>query len=488
MTSSSINFKMVFRTIGIALMIEGLFMLTALPFVFYFHSGDHYPILISSAITLFAGFLPWIITLKNHNKHMGKREGYIVVTLTWVTMSLFGTLPFILSGVIPSFTDAFFETISGFSTTGASILKDVEIVPKGILFWRSMTHWIGGMGIIVLSVAILPFLGTGGMQLFSAESSGPMKDKLHPRIQETAKRLWGIYVLLTAAETILLCVGGMPLFDSLCHSFGTIATGGFSTKNISMLYYSPYIQYVVMIFMILAAINFTLHFHLLRGKVKQLWKDEELRLFLLIILGSGLFISLSLYFHNDYAYGFEESLRKGFFQVASIISCTGFANDDFVLWPTQLWLILFFLMLIGGCAGSTTGSIKVMRYLMILKSARREFRKIVHPSAIIHIRYNGKPVQEEILFKIIVFFFMYIATFATGWLLLCISGVDYVSAAGAVATTMGGVGPGLGVFGPMSNFSAAPEFSKWVLSACMLLGRLELFSVFILFAPSFWKN
>lgn len=486
MSSSTINLKMVFRTIGLALMLEGLFMLTSLPFSFYYNSGDHWAMIISSVITVAAGFLPWVLTRRNLNKQMGKREGYMVVTFTWVIMSLFGTLPYMISGVIPHFTDAFFETISGFSTTGASILTDVEVVPHGVLFWRSMTHWIGGMGIIVLSVAILPFLGTGGMMLFSAESSGPLKDKLHPRIQETAKKLWGIYVLLTAALIIFLWAGGMSLFDSMCHAFGTLATGGFSTKNVSLMAYTPYAQYVVMIFMIIAAINFTLHFYLLKGDVKKFWKDEELRLFITIILVSGLFIGLSLNFYYDY--GLEKSLRNGFFQVASIISCTGFANDDFVLWPTQLWLVLFFLMLIGGCAGSTTGSMKVMRYLMILRIGRREFKRIIHPNAVIAVRYNDKHVSEDVLLKIVFFFFLYVLTFAIGTLLLCISGVDFTSSAGAVATTMGGVGPGLGVFGPMSNFSAAPEFSKWVLSACMLLGRLELFSVFILFAPSFWRK
>jgi len=486
MNPNAINFKMVFRTIGMALMIEGGFMLTALPFSFYFHGGDYKAIILSSLITLIAGFLPYVFTLKNPDKHVGKREGYLVVTCTWIAMSIFGSLPYLISGAIPNFTDAFFETMSGFSTTGASILTDVEVVPKGLLFWRSMTHWIGGMGIIVLSVAILPFLGAGGVQLFSAESSGPMKDKLHPRIRETAKKLWGIYFLLTLAEILLLLAGGMPLFDSMCHSFGTLATGGFSTKNISIMGYSPYIQYVVTIFMILASINFTLHFYALKGDFKKFWKDDELRMFLLIILASGLFIGLTLFIQN--AYDLEHSMRAGFFQVASIISCTGFASEDFILWPTQLWLVLLFLMLIGGCAGSTTGSVKVMRYLMLLRMGGREFKKIFHPNAVFVVRYNQRPVAEEILTKIVAFFFIYLLTFATGILLLCINGIDLISSAGAVATTMGGIGPGLGVFGPMSNFSAAPDFTKWVLSSCMLLGRLELFSVLIILTPSFWKK
>lgn len=486
MATATINYKMVFRTIGLALMIEGAFMLTALPFSFYFHSGDHFDLMLASLITVTAGLIPYLATLKNLDRQMGKREGYLVVTATWLAMSLFGSLPYWLNGAIPRFTDAFFETISGFSTTGASILTDIEIVPKGLLFWRSMTHWIGGMGIIVLSVAILPFLGAGGMQLFSAESSGPMKDKLHPRIRETAKKLWGIYFLLTIAEILLLLAGGMPLFDSMCHSFGTLATGGFSTQNISIMGYSPYIQYVITIFMILAAINFTLHFYALKGEFRKFWRDDELKLFLTIILAAGLFVGLNLFLKNTYS--LEHSFRAGFFQVASIISCTGFASEDFILWPTALWLVLFFLMLVGGCAGSTTGSVKVMRYLMLFRIGGREFKKIFHPNAVFVVRYNQRPVSEEILMKIIAFFFIYVITFATGVLLLCINGIDFTSSAGAVATTMGGVGPGLGVFGPMSNFSAAPDFTKWVLSACMLLGRLELFSVLILLTPSFWKK
>ncbi len=484
--STAINFKYVFRTVGLVLMIESVFMLSGLPFSFYFRSGDHGPLLLSFLITLAAGlalFLPFVRTFQ---KNIGKREGYLVVSATWVLISLFGTLPYLLSGAIPRFTDAFFESISGFSTTGASILTDVEAVPQGLLFWRSITHWIGGMGIIVLSVAILPFLGAGGMQLFSAESSGPMGEKLHPRIRETAKKLWGIYVLLTVAEVFLLMVGGMPLFDSMCHSFGTVATGGFGVKNDSIASYSPYIQYVITIFMILAATNFTLHYYALTGNIKRYFKDEEFRLFLGIIIGAALFIGLNLYFRTQYS--LEHSLRAGFFQVASIISCTGFASEDFVLWPTALWLVLFFLMLIGGCAGSTTGSVKVMRYLMLFKMAGREFKKMFHPSAVLVLRYNKKPVSDNVLTKIMAFFLIYILTFATGVLLLSVNDIDFTSAAGAVATTMGGVGPGLGVFGPMSNYSAAPDFSKWVLAACMLLGRLELFSVLILFTPSFWKR
>lgn len=460
-------------------------MLAGIPFSLYFGSNDEFALIISSGITLTAGGSLWFFNRKLKDKQMGKREGYLIVSLTWIIMSVFGALPYIISGSVPSFTNAFFETISGFSTTGASILTDIESIPRGILFWRSMTHWIGGMGIIVLSVAILPFLGTGGMQLFSAESSGPIKDKLNPRIQSTAKSFWSIYVILTLIETILLLFGGMDLYDALCHSFGTIATGGFSTRNDSMGAFSPFCHYVVMIFMVIAAINFTIHVLMFRGEWKKPFRDQELRLYLSIITVIGIFISITLIFTQDH--NTEVAFRHGFFQVISILSTTGYATADYMTWPTYAWLILFFLMFIGGCAGSTTGSIKVIRYLMLIKTGLREFKKLLHPNAVIPIKLNGKPVSEDIIFRILAFFFIYLAIFATGTLILALSGVDFATSIGSVTATMGSIGPGLHDVGPTGNYNHIPEISKWVLSFCMLAGRLELFSILILFTPAFWK-
>ena len=484
------NFSIIIRFLGILLVIEGLFIFTALPFSYYYGGSDFNSILISGIITLIFGILFRLITKEANEKSIGKREGYVIVTFSWIVMSVFGTLPYIISNSIPSFTDAFFETISGFSTTGASILTDIEAIPKGILFWRSMTHWIGGMGIIVLTVAILPFLGIGGMQLFNAESSGPTKDKLHPRITETAKRLWGIYVLFTLLQTVLLLLGGMNLFESLCHAFGTMATGGFSPKNSSIADYSPYIQYVCIIFMMIASTSFSLHYYALKGKFKKAYKSEEFRLFLTIILASSLIISLFLYFDSYQKYNsFEEAFRNAWFTVTSIVSCTGFVTADYMKWAPFLWFFIFLLMFSGGCAGSTSGGIKVVRHLLLIKNASLEFKRLIHPSAILPVRLDGKPVSQDIIFNILAFFLMYILIFSISSFLLAITGVNPISSIGAVATCMAGIGPGLGdVGGPVGNFSMVPLLGKWILSFMMLIGRLEIFTVFILFAPSNWKK
>jgi len=483
------NFLLIIRFISILLLIEGGFILTALPFSYYYGGADFNAILISGLITIFVGLLIRLFTKDADAKGIGKREGYVIVSFSWIIISLFGTLPFLLSGSITSFTDAFFETMSGFSTTGASILKDIEVVPKGILFWRSMTHWIGGMGIVVLTVAILPLLGIGGMQLFNAESSGPTKDKFHPRITETAKRLWGIYVLLTLAEIILLLAGGMNLFESMCHSFGTIATGGFSPLNSSITNYSPYIHYVITLFMMLAGVSFSLHYFVLKGKFKRVWLDEELRFYLLIIFGASLIIGSFLFFdaYNQYN-DIEKAFRDALFQVTSIVTCTGFATADYMKWAPALWFFIFLLMFSGGCAGSTAGGIKVIRHLLLFKNASLEFKRLVHPSAVIPVRLNGKPVPQDIIFNILAFFLMYISIWAIASLALSGLGLDPYSAMGSIATTMGGIGPGLGTTGPAANFSKVPDLGKWILSFMMLIGRLEIFTVFILFAPSFWKK
>lgn len=464
-------------------------MFSTLPFSYYYGGTDANAIIASGLVTVLFGILFRLITKEADEKSIGKKEGYVIVTFSWIVISIFGTLPYLLSNSISNFTDAFFETISGFSTTGASILTDIEAVPKGILFWRSMTHWIGGMGIVVLTVAILPFLGIGGMQLFNAETSGPTKDKLHPRITEAAKRLWGIYVLLTFLETILLLAGGMNLFESLCHSFGTVATGGFSPKNSSLAGYSPYIQYVVMIFMFIAGISFTLHYYFLKGKFSKVFNNGELRFYVSIIIIASIIIGSFLIYDSFNKYNsFEKAFRDAFFQVISIVTCTGFATTDYMQWSFFLWFFIFLLMFSGGCAGSTAGGIKVIRHLLLFKNASLEFKRLIHPNAVIPVKLNGKPVPQDIIFNILAFFLMYISIWAVSSLLLSIIGMDPYSAMGSVATTMGGIGPGLGITGPASNYSTVPEFGKWILAFMMLIGRLEIFTVFILFAPSFWKK
>ncbi len=497
MKTSRINWKLIIKVLGLLLIIEGFFMFLCLPFSVYYKPealykislltgrDDFWAILLSGLITSLSGFTIWLLTRNHQNKHISKREGYIIVSFAWITISLFGCLPFILSGSINSFTDAFFETMSGFTTTGASILTDIEVLPKGILFWRSLTHWIGGMGIIVLSLAILPLLGIGGMQLFVAEVPGPAPDKLHPRITGTAKRLWGIYVLLTVIQTVLLMFGGMDLFDSLCHTFGTVATGGFSTQNTSVAEYSPYIQYVIIIFMILAGTNFTLHYFLLHGKLGKVWKNQEFKYYILLIFIVGLLITGFLIFKTDI--GIEKSFRDSLFQVVSIVTTTGFVTTDYLLWPYFIWFIIFLLMFTGGCAGSTGGGMKAVRHLLLLKNSMLELKRLIHPRALIPVRYNGKAVSQEIIFNVLAFFLIYMTIFAFGTLLMSFIGLDFETAIGSVIATLGNIGPGIGDVGPVCNYSNIPVFGKWFLSFLMLLGRLELFTILILLSPAFWK-
>ena len=486
MKNADINFKLVLRIIGFLLMIEGFFMFLAIPFSLFYHEASYLSLLYSGLITSGIGSSFFFFLRKHTNKTIGKREGYLIVTFTWIITSFFGALPFILSGAIPNLTNAFFETISGFTTTGASILSDIEAVPKGILFWRSLTHWIGGMGIIVLSVAILPVLGIGGMQLFVAEMPGPTPDKLHPRITQTAKRLWAIYVLFTAAETILLMTGGMDLFDALCHAFGTMATGGFSTQNDSVASFSPYIQYIIIFFMILAGTNFTLHYFALLGRFQKVWENEEFRNYVLLILVSTIIITISII--GMASKEVEQAFRDSLFMVVSIITTTGFVTSDYLLWPGTLWLIIFLLMFVGGSAGSTGGGMKIIRQLLLLKNSRQELKRLMHPQAVIPVKLNGKAVPRDIIFKIMAFFLIYMIIFAIGTLIMSALGLDFESAAGSVAATLGNIGPGIGSVGPVENYAHMPMIGKWVLSFLMLLGRLELFTVLIVFAPAFWKK
>jgi trk system potassium uptake protein TrkH len=480
------NYRSILSILGFLVGCSGTAMLLGIPFSIYYGDNDVIPILLSSGISTVIGFGSWRL-FKQQKQELGIREGFLIATAGWVAIALFGTLPYLLSGSIASFTDAFFETISGFTTTGASILTDVEKLPHGVLFWRSMTHWIGGMGIIVLSLAILPLLGVAGMQLYKAEAAGPTKDKLSPRIAETARLLWGVYVLLTAAEVVLLLFGGMSVFDALCHSFGTIATGGFSTKNASVAYYkSPFIDYVIGTFMFLSAVNFSLHYAAVRGDVLNYFKNSEFKFFVLLVGSAIAFVTvvnvLTLQGQN-----FLDVFRFSFFNVISISSCTGFANTDFALWAFASQFVLFVLMFPGGCAGSTSGAIKNVRIFLLLRNILTETKRIIHPKAVIPIKFNGRVVEPEILSVIASFFVLYISTFAISSLVLMINGVDLVSAMSGVASCMGGVGPGLNAVGPMSNYFAFPDLAKWVLSADMLLGRLELFTVMVIFTKSFWK-
>lgn len=462
-------------------------MLLGIPFSLFHGDDDVFTLLACGFSISLIGFLFWYFTRSDEPAELKKREGYLIVTLGWLALSLFGAIPFVVHGSIPSYTDAFFETVSGFTTTGATILKDIEVVPHGLLFWRSLTHWIGGMGIILLSIAILPLLGIGGMQLYQAEVAGPSKDKIHPRVQETAKRLWAIYVLFTFAETLLLMFGGMSLFDALTHSFGTLASGGFSTKNQSVAYYnSQYIEYVIIVFMFIAGTNFSLHYMALKGKFFSYWRDSEFKFYVVFIVTSVSLTSLYLVLINSQTV--ESALRDSAFSIISILSSTGFATVNYEAWAPFFSLIFMILLLFGACAGSTSGGVKMVRYQLLLKNSLLEIKRLLHPQAVIPVRQNEKIIQYEIVAKVGAFVLIYLMVFALGSAILALLGMDFLSAVGASAACLGNIGPGLNTTGPVTNYSGTPFFGKWVLSILMLLGRLEIYTIFIIFSRSFWKG
>ena len=481
-----LNFKIIFKVLGFLLIVEGVSMLIAMGVSAIYKDEGMMPLFYSALINLGVGGLSVTSTLKA-TKNIGKHEGFIIVTLVWIVFSFFGSLPYMISHSIPSLTDAFFETMSGFTTTGSSILNDIESLPHGILFWRSMTQWLGGMGIIVLSLAILPVFGIGWMQLFSAEVPGPTPDKISPRIQQTAKSLWLIYVAFTFAETILLWVGGMSFFDAINHSFTTMATGGYSTKQASIAYWqSPYIHYVIIIFMIIAGTNFTLSYSAINGKFDKVFKNEEFKYYLLFIviftgiIFSGLLLTTQL--------GYEQAFRDSLFQVVSIITTTGYVTADYLTWIPFLTILIFALFFFGGSAGSTGGGIKIMRIVLLLKNSYYELRRLLHPNAIIPVRFNKRAVSDQIITNVLAFFMIYFIIFFMSTILFSIIEPDLQSAMGAVATSLGNIGPGLGNVGPAENFSHVHPIGKWFLAFLMLLGRLELFTVLVLFSPAFWKK
>jgi trk system potassium uptake protein TrkH len=468
------------------LIIEGLFIALSSIVSLIYRESDFWYLMATGLISGLIGVLLWFYTRKS-SKDVGKREGYIVVTAGWLLFSFVGALPFYISREIPSFTDAFFETMSGFTTTGASILNDIEAMSHGLLFWRSLTQWLGGMGFIVLSLAILPILGIGGMQLFVAEVPGIKLDKLHPRIKETARLLWGIYLILTVAETILLWLGGMTLFDAVNHAFTTMATGGYSTKQASIAYWtSPYIQYVITFFMILAGTNFTILYFSLNRKFDKIWKNDEFKFYIGTILFFTLIVGASLYMSQSS--GIEKSFRDALFQVVSIITTTGYVTADYLLWGPFIITAIFILMFFGGSAGSTGGGIKSVRILLVLKNSLNELKRLVHPNAIIPVRFNKLVVSEQIISNILAFIVIYILIFVIGTVIMTGIGLDFESAMGATITCLGYIGPGIGTVGPAGNFYHVPDIGKWVLSFLMLLGRLELFTVIIIFSPAFWKK
>ncbi|MFM1876337.1 MAG: hypothetical protein RL266_2074 [Bacteroidota bacterium] len=482
----NVNYRVVLNVLGLLLIFNGLFMLLCMPATVIFNLQDVVPMGFSAAATIGFGLMTWVLTRSSEKPNIRKREGFLIVTFGWVVMSLSGTLPYIMSGSVISFTDAFFETVSGYTTTGASIITNLDVVPKDILLWRSMTQWIGGMGIIVLAVAILPILGIGGMQLFVAESPGLKADKLAPKIRDTAKRLWLVYVGLTFAELILLKIAGMSWFDSLNHALTTMATGGFSTQNSSAAEFSPAIQYIITFFMFLAGTSFTLTYFAVVGNFKKVLENEEFRFYTGIIIITGIAVSAVVASVSES--GFEKAFRDSIFQIVSLITTTGFVSADYTSWTSFITMVFFILLFFGGSAGSTAGGVKIVRHIILVKNSILELKRQLHPSAIIPVRLNGRAVDPSITYNVVAFIMTYIIIFALGSVIMTMFGVDLLTAMGSVATSLGNVGPGIGNVGPVDNFAWLPAGSKWFLAVLMLVGRLELFTVLILFTPYFWRK
>ena len=484
------NTRMVFRTMGALLLLEAIFMAVAMCVSLWYKEADSSIFLISTIITLVAGIIGLLIGRRAESR-MGEREGYVIVAMVWVVFSIFGMLPYYLSGQVGGFTDAWFETMSGFTTTGATIIPDLDIITHGLLFWRSLTQWIGGMGIIVLSIAILPIFGLNGMQLYAAEVTGLTYEKVSPRISDTAKMMWSTYLVLTATEVLGLWLCGMPIFDAVCHSFSTIATGGFSTKNNSLAYYdSAAIHYMVTFFMFISGINFVLMIYLIRGKARNMIKDEELRWYSIAVVLFTLLITIGLYISRP-GWSFvhmERSFRDSIFTVISAMTSTGYTISDYMYWPVVAWVVIFFLMLTGACAGSTAGGIKWVRLSIILKNGLAEFQRRIHPNAIVPVKLNDKAVPQQTINNIMAFLIFYVFIIAVTVVIFCACGVNFDEAIGSAVSAMGNVGISIGQFGPSGTYAEFPIVAKWVMSFVMLIGRLEIFTVLLLFTRTLWKK
>ncbi len=479
------NYLLILHFISIVMVFESLLILLPIIVSIIYREGTTLHLFYSSVIILIPGIALNLLTRNIRNIEPGRKESIIIVSIAWFVLGFFGTFPYLFTGAIPHFTNAFFESISGFTTTGSSILADIEVLPKSVLFWRAETHWIGGMGIIVLVVAVMPFLNITGMYLYQSETSSAAEERIAVRIRYVARNLWLIYISFTIIEIILLTFGGMPVFDGICHSFATVATGGFSTQNDSIAGYSPYIQYVIMLFMFLSGINFALHFLMLKKDFKTAFQNGELRAYTGIILTVGLVIAFILYYNSNIS--FEQAFRDSFFQVISMMTATGFATADYLLWPIQAILLIAFLMLIGASAGSTGGGIKVIRHVIAMKRIGQSVKNIVYPNLVTSIQYSGKAIEQKHVSAIMGFIFLYFTILLVSTLILMVTGLDASTSFGAAATCMAGIGPGFGTVGPVSNFLNLPEISKYILTFLMVLGRLELYSLLVIFTRSFWR-
>lgn len=482
-----INKKMICKIMGFLLFIEAGFLILCTFLSAFYHEPDLSAFILSTLITVLTG-IPFIYLGKGAERKLSRRDGYIIVTLAWVIFSIFGMLPYYISGYIPSITNAFFETMSGFTTTGASILNNIEALPHGLLFWRSITQWIGGMGIVIFTIAVLPIFGVGGMQLFAAEATGPKLDKVTPRINVTAKWIWTIYLGLTMTETVLLLAGDVPLFDSICHAMTTTATGGFSTKQASIAAFnSPYVEYIVTLFMFLSGINFSLLYLLfLKGSFKKVFHDTELNWYVSTLIFFTVLITVGLMLTSSME--LEEAFRRSSFLVVSLQTTCGFITADYMQWAPPLWMLTTVITYCGACAGSTTGGIKCIRAVIMARMARNEFKHIIHPNAILPVRVNGISVSSTTQSTVLSFIVVFLLLVFIGWFLMMVLGLEFADAYSVVISSLANVGPGIGKYGPAFSWDALPDAAKWLSALYMLIGRLELFTVLLLFSPAFWKK
>jgi trk system potassium uptake protein TrkH len=478
------NTGMIAASLGLLLYIEAACLVPALLVALFYGDGDSPAFIVAILATAVSGFAAR--ARKPERPDIYPRDGFAIVGLGWLLASLYGALPFWASGAMPSVVDAIFESVSGFTTTGASVLRDIEILPKGVLFWRSFTHWVGGMGVLLLMIAIIPSARANTFNIMQAESPGPSIDKFVPKVGRVARILYAIYGLITLVQVSLLLAGGMPLYDSLIHTFGSVGTGGFSNKNASVsAYNSLYLECVIMFFMAISGVNFTLYYSLFRRDWRSVLTNEELRLYFFVIAVSTALVAID----TGALYGsFAEALRRASFQVVSVITTTGFATADFDSWPAFSRSVLLFLMLAGACAGSTGGGLKCLRLLLLARAAKREFVKLVHPNAVYAVRLNGRAVDDGTLSGVLVFFFMYVSVVVIAALVVSLDGTDLITSSSAVLSCVGNIGPGLGGVSPIGNYAGFSPFCKITLSLCMVTGRLEIYPILLLCSPPFWSD
>ena len=482
---NELSYRFIAHLTGQLLAFESMLLLTCCCVSMAYGESDLMAFIISSSVCIAASVMLLVYGRKKENA-LSRYEAYIVVALSWVFFTIFGMLPYLLGGYIPTVTDAFFETMSGFTTTGATILDNIDSIPHGILFWRSLTQWIGGLGIVCFTIVLLPGFGVSSQMLYLSEATGVTHSKICPKTRVMARYILMVYILLTAIESALLKVGGMGLFDAVCHSMTTTATGGFSTKQESIAYWhSPYIEYVVSLFMLLSAINFSLYIIAVKGRWKQLWQNVELKWFASSVGLLTLIVSVALILSNGY--GVEEAFRKSLFQVATCHTSCGFATDDYNLWPPFTWMLLIFAMLSGGCTGSTSGGIKNLRMIIVSHCIRNQFRQILHPRAVLPIK-AGSMLDNKLVTMVLVFIAAYMSVAFVGWTLLMAFGVGFTESMSTVISAMGNVGPGLGSFGPAFSWAALPDGAKWILSSLMLIGRLEIFGFLLIFYRATWRG